>query len=123
MREVLERSRSLLAFSGDTRQLQVGVGMRRVEFHEAFEPGLRLVRPATDEVVVAEVIQQRCRGRAISKGLPPRYLGSAESPCPAANLPQTPNPPTWLNGFCPVMSAIRELDRGSRDSSQAGAQR
>jgi hypothetical protein len=44
--------------------------MRRVEFHEAFEPGLRLVRPATDEVVVAEVIQQRCRGRAISKGLP-----------------------------------------------------
>ena len=59
-----------------------------------------------------------CRGRVRlehTEDLLARDQGAWDLPGRHARLPKlvgTPNPPTWLNGFCPVMSAIREWAAG-----------
>ena len=60
---------------GDARQLQIRVGLLRIQPQHPFEIGARLFRIPTHQVMVADVVEERRRGRSLRQHLLVDALG------------------------------------------------
>src|SRR6266487_1927472 len=58
-----------MAISRDMRQLKIGVGVLRIGLNDPLEIRSRFLRVATYQIVVANIIQKRRRGRSLRQRL------------------------------------------------------
>ena len=68
-RQVLERPSALVLVRGDARQLEIGVGVLGVQFEDTLEIRAGLFHVAAQDVMVAQVIQERQRRRSLRQCL------------------------------------------------------